>query len=218
MSDLTPYFRALEHVVGDQTPDDKITFNFHWDDYESGKRLIANIRDMQKQIRLLKKQLSAEMSEVRSHMTTNRTAIGKGVGTALGGMIFGRKAMGSMNAARRDDARVAQHRAMQPYEDLKNLMDQVLAKLESTKSHIELSPEYRVRPVSSRALPPPRPPTSKSRFWAYLGNEVKGPFTIEQLSGLLTAHVANDTTLVCLEGTEDWKGFYEMPELAVFLS
>ncbi|MFZ4596734.1 MAG: DUF4339 domain-containing protein, partial [Verrucomicrobiaceae bacterium] len=55
------------------------------------------------------------------------------------------------------------------------------------------------------------------RYWAYLGTEVKGPFSIEQLSGLLTAHVADDTTLVCLEGTEDWKGFYEIPELASLL-
>jgi hypothetical protein len=172
---------------------------------------------MQKEIRLLKKQLSSEMSEIRSHMTTVKTAIGKGVGSALGGMVFGRKAVGAMNAARRDDARVAQHRMLQPYENMKNLMDQVLFKLETIKAQIELSPEYQKRPASAKALQAPRPPSSSLRYWAYLGIEVKGPFSIEQLSGLLTAHVADDTTLVCLEGTEDWKGLYEIPELASLL-
>lgn len=217
MSDLTSYFRKLEHIVGDQTPDDQISFNFRWDDYESGKRVIASVRTMQKEIRLLKKQLSSEMTELRSHMTTQKTAIGKGLGSALGGMVFGRKAVGAINAARRDDARVAQHRMMQPYENMKSLMDQVLGKLETIKAQIELSPEYQKRPAPAKVLPAPRPPKTQCRYWAYLGTEVKGPFTIEQLSGLLTAHVADDTTLVCPEGTEEWKGFYEVPELASLL-
>jgi hypothetical protein len=217
VSDLTHYFRALELIVGDKTPDDKITFNFHWTDYVAAKRVIGDIRNMQKEIRLLKKNLTSEMSNVRSHHTTQKTAIGKGVGSALGGMLLGRKMVNSMNAVRRDDARVAQHQVMQPYEAMKHLMDQLLAKLDVVKLEIELSPEYRNR-HSAQALPLPRPPNlSKSRYWAYLSNTVKGPFSCEQLSGLLAAHVADDTTLVCLDGLEEWKGFYEIPELAELL-
>ena len=108
---------------------------------------------------------------------------------------------------------------MQPYEALKQLINSLLAKLDQFKTPIELSTEYQNRPPqattsskSPSASPPPLPSTPERNFFLFLGEEVKGPFTLHQISGLLAAHAADAATLACPVGSEEWVALYELPE------
>ena len=129
--------------------------------------------------------------------------------------------MGRINAGRRDDIRRSQHAEMQPYEELKRLIDGLLAKLDQAKSQIELSPEYQIRTSdksetlvsNSDILPPPLPNQSVRDFFLFIGEDVKGPFTTHQIEGLVSAGVVSDTTLACPVGSETWISVFEAPEL-----
>jgi len=208
-------------IVGDTKPDSEISLNLRWTDYSSARALITEIRRMQKEIRLVKREVSAEQAAVRSEFVTGKATVGHGVGSALGGMIFGRKAMGSINAGRRDDIRRAQFAAMQPYDQLKRLIDGLLARLDQAKVQIELSPEYQDKPqkrseihkMTQHAPPLPLPAPQARDFFLFIEEEVKGPFTVHQIEGLFAAGTVDDTTLACPVGSETWISLFEAPEL-----
>ncbi|HRH98071.1 MAG TPA: DUF4339 domain-containing protein [Prosthecobacter sp.] len=55
----------------------------------------------------------------------------------------------------------------------------------------------------SPSIPPPLP----KRFYAFISEQVAGPFTIEQIHAQHKASTVSDETLCCLEGTEDWTAY-----------
>lgn len=219
MIDLVAYFRRLEEIVGDTTPDDQITFKVHWNTYDEAKQVMGDIRRMQKEIRLLKKHLVLEQSGVRFQFSDAKAQVGNSWGSVAFGAFFGRKALGSANASQRNHIQAQQHKAMSSYDEMKHFMDRMIVKLDNLKGQIEASKEYQIGRLKI-STPPPLPPyqnTAPCKLWAFLENSVKGPFTVEQLSGLVKAQVANDTTLVCYDGTEDWIGLFEVPQLGGLL-
>jgi hypothetical protein len=120
--------------------------------------------------------------------------------------------MGSINAARRDDLRRAQIRAVAPYENVKGIIDQIINKLDSIKDQIELTPESQTRPekpIKAAPIRPPLPATSR-RYYVYLNGEIKGPYLREQLRALYeTGTIATDTQC-CLEGAEEWRPYLDL--------
>lgn len=106
--------------------------------------------------------------------------------------------MGRVNAARRDDLRRNQIRAVAPYENLKAIIDQIITELYAVKGQIELSPEYQTRPPKAIKAASPRSPSlpRTSRYYVYLNGEVKGPYLREQLVALYdTGTNAADTQI-----------------------
>ncbi len=104
-----------------------------------GRAQLLQIRLMQKQLRLLKQELSAAISAIKSEFTTARARIGKGFGAGLVAGFFGRKTMGKANAFERDRLRREQIQAVGPYEHAKKEIDRLLAYFDQVKGHIELS-------------------------------------------------------------------------------
>lgn len=55
--------------------------------------------------------------------------------------------------------------------------------------------------------PPPPPPTQdlSTRFFLHIGSEAKGPFTMEQIHGIISVGTASLTTQCCKEGSQEWR-------------
>ena len=67
-----------------------------------------------------------------------------------------------------------------------------------------------LRPIPASTIQPmrrPLPPrvANKGRYFALIAGQVKGPYTLDQLSALQDASTITDQTLCCPEGTEEWK-------------
>ena len=68
------------------------------------------------------------------------------------------------------------------------------------------------RALDDRFTPPPPPPQSRSSqatpsdraFFIYLADEVKGPFSADQLKALVAVSTINLDTQCCTQGTQDW--------------
>ncbi len=208
------FTERISSIVGDDISDGEINLRYSWNNYEQAKALLLRIRTVQKELRLLKQEVTATISAARSEFTTARTAVGKSVGAGIAAGFFGRKTVGRVNAARRDDLRRGQLRAVAPYENVKNIIDQVLAKLDLVKGRLELSPEYQIRPEKpkkpSLIIQPPASPLAAKRYYVYLQNEVKGPYLHEQLLALHDTGTIKHDTQCCLEGTEQWTPYLEL--------
>lgn len=206
------FIDRISSIVGDDISDGEINLRYYWNDHQQAKALLLRIRTVQKELRLLKQEVTGTISAARSEFTTARTTVGKSVGAGIAAGFFGRKTMGRINAARRDDLRRGQLQAVAPYENVKNIIDQVLAKLDSVKGRIELSAEYQTRP-EKRKKPSSfieTPPLAVKRYYVYLQNEVKGPYLHEQLLALYDTGTIKHDTQCCLEGTEQWTPYLEL--------
>jgi hypothetical protein len=106
---------------------------------------------MQKQLRLLKRDVSAVISAVKSEYTTARMRVGKTFASSLAAGFFGRRTVGRVNSAQRDSLRRSQLDAVAPYEHVKGIIDSILYQLDTVKGQIELSPEYSQRACSLKA-------------------------------------------------------------------
>jgi hypothetical protein len=94
---------------------------------------------MQKRLRLLKKDIGITTKSVRSEFTAKKADIGKGLTAGLGAAIFGKKAVGKMNAVDRENLRRAQSKAVAPYEALSRTIDDIIIKLDGIKLEMEKS-------------------------------------------------------------------------------
>jgi hypothetical protein len=212
MSTPQEYIRRISLIVGDEISDGEFDFQIAWSNYAEGKAQLTRIRTMQKEIRLLKKDINATISKIRSEFISERTSVGKdsGFGSFLAGAFFGRRNIGRRNAVRRDGLRREQIDTLEPYDSVKLLIDQIIYQLDTVKGRIELSPEYQIRtPQAAPTKPPPLPlpaPLTR-RFFVFIAEQVKGPYTIEQLQALHDASSITDDTPCCPEGTEAWTSY-----------
>lgn len=202
------FINRIGQIVGDDISDGEINLRLSWTNYSDGKALLVRMRGMQKELRLLKKEVGAVIAGIKSEHITARTSVGTGLGTGLFGAFFGRKAAGKMNAARRDDLRRSQISAVAPYERVKEIIDQVLHQLDASKGKVEMSPEYQVRHGPAQTPPPPRLPAPPApRYFVCISGQVKGPYTLDQLRALRDASAISGDTPCCPEGREEWTDF-----------
>ena len=158
---------------------------------------------------------------MKSQFIGQKASVGTSMGAGLAGLFLGRRTVGRFNAANREDLRRAQIQSVAPYEDVKRTIDQVLHFLDGCKSQIEGSAEYQ-----NRSRQQPRPPTpiaiahgpeAKSRrAFVHIADQVKGPYTADQLQALHDAGTLTDESQVCLEGSQEWFPFSELPEDSTF--
>ena len=93
---------------------------------------------MQKELRLLKKDVNGEMTLIRSSFSSEKAQIGKpGFKTGFMGGLFGKKNVGKMNALQRDGLRRQQMEAIAPYENVKRAIDEALVRLDQVKGELD---------------------------------------------------------------------------------
>ena len=75
---------------------------------------------------------------------------------------------------------------------------------EHWKSQVELSREYQ---CSTSAAQTHQLAGSSERFYIYIHEEVKGPYTRDQLTALFTAQAIASDTMCCPEGLVEWQAY-----------
>ena len=211
MSTPREYLHRIGQIVGDDITDGELNLNLTWKNHVEAKVLLTRIRTIQKELRLLKKDVSATISAVKSEFTTARTSVGTSLVSGLAAGFFGRRTVGRFNSAQRDDLRRSQISTVEPYDRVKRVIEQILSELDSVKGRIELSPEYQRRtPPAVVAKPPTLVGPLTRRFFVFLAEEVKGPYTLEQLQALRDASAITDDTPCCPDGAQEWKSYAQV--------
>ena len=92
------YLARVGAVVGDDVSDGKVNLSFGWTNRTEAKAIIACIRQMQAELRMLKRHVAADMASVRSEFLTKQTAVGKSVSNIVADAVLGRRNVGRANA------------------------------------------------------------------------------------------------------------------------
>jgi len=149
--------------------------------------------------------------------------VGKSIGSTFAVGLFGNRSVGRYNSLKRNDLRVERDYAIAPHNELKVMIDEIIHQLDQHKFNLEASDQYKNKPKpekskrTHRRVPTKKPTLAEKpkRYLVNLGGDIKGPMTIEQIEGLLVAHIADRSTMLCVEGEIDWntmEHFFEMPK------
>jgi hypothetical protein len=104
---------------------------------EKAQMFIKKLCLMQKDLRLVKKDLSQTMREMRSEVAARKARIGAGFGAGVAIGLLGRRMAGKFNALRRDSLRETQLEALAPYESVARVIDEALYQLDRAKLQLE---------------------------------------------------------------------------------
>ena len=215
---MTPqeFIARIEGILGSRLVDGEVRVQFPYDTLGEARQQMARIRTLQRELRLVKKEVGFTAKQVRSAFIGQRAEVGTGFGSGLVAGFFGRRTAGRMNAARREDLRRGQLEAVAPYEKISRFLENMLVQLDGFKVQLEqwmADRKFQIDAASERTPPPPLPamppplPLLASRYFVYVQAAVAGPYTLEQIKALEDTGIVTAETPCCLEGTEDWIGY-----------
>jgi hypothetical protein len=102
------------------------------------KLVLKQIGQVKRELQLIKKEINLEKKNLRSAYTTAKVKVGKGgFGQGVLQGLFGKKTMGSINAAQREDIRRKERAQIAPYEHLTQHIDKCLLALDAYRVSIE---------------------------------------------------------------------------------
>lgn len=204
------YRQKLWSILGaEPSINGEVSIAFEFNDHAEAKNGLQLARNMQRDLRALKRDVNQTCKEIRAEFTTKRTSVGKSLGAGLASALIGRRTIGGLNAARRDDLRRTQHDTILPYQDLKLMIDDFVYKLDKMKHRIQTSRLYQEKPKRN-SVATKKPPSKghlkqiQRKFFVYSNEKVRGPFEEGEIATLLKAGSIDAETLLCSEGEEDW--------------
>lgn len=100
------------------------------------KEVLRRIRDFQKRLRQIKREINLEMKTIRSEYREKTATAGEGLSAVVG--LFGKKKLaGSVRASSKRGVTKERDQILAPYEKLKLDIDNILTKLDSAKLKLE---------------------------------------------------------------------------------
>ncbi len=122
-----PYIARLEKTVS------SYDINEQWSTVDEAKRYIANLQQLQKEIRLLKSEITLAKQQIHASYANQKAHIGTGVGAGFAKGLFGAKTMGKAHTVTRNNLRQRELKALEPYMEAEQLIAKVLAGADKLK-------------------------------------------------------------------------------------
>jgi hypothetical protein len=96
---------------------------------EEAKLSILKIRQMQKELGLVKKDVNNTIKMIRSRYTAEKAEVGTKFGDGVGAALFGKKLAGRSNAIKRENLRRQQINEISPYQQIGEHLEELILKL-----------------------------------------------------------------------------------------
>lgn len=135
MADVDHYQEAIAAVLNTEWKKGRIELEISVDSVEEAKQTLKQIRQQQKELRFIKKQISADIKAIRGGYQQAIANVGSGPG--LAGFFIGKKNASEIKASQKRELRNRQNREIQPYEQAKQVIDNLLIQLDSIKLTFE---------------------------------------------------------------------------------
>ena len=134
MASANHYKEQIWEIIGEK-PNRKgiIKISFSFETIPEAKNFLAKIRLMQKRLRLLKKEVNAEMKSIRSNYSAKVSNVQAGFGSSL---LFGKGTAKSLAASKKREIKAQRNRTLLPYEGVKRIIDRTLVETDSAKLQV----------------------------------------------------------------------------------
>jgi len=120
------YVADLEAIFGASIQGGALKLSFHWDTILEGKNLPAEVRQMQKELRFIKKDLNETMKEICTAFRQRSASVEPDLLSTLAGKKWAKQA----TAKKRLELRRQQVETLAPYEAITHSIDNALLQLE----------------------------------------------------------------------------------------
>jgi hypothetical protein len=135
MKTAEDYVREVRRILGVPLDQSEIHLQWEYDTPEDIKKHLAQIRQIQKELRLLKREINADIKTIRAEFKTNISNVQAGFLASLAG----RKFAGHERAIKKEELRNEERKVIYPYESLIRQTDQLIIQLDGTKMQMEHS-------------------------------------------------------------------------------
>lgn len=126
-----PYIAKIDALVA------AAPLNMTWKTLPEAKGYVAAIRQLKKELGLVKKEITVAKHQIHANSADQRNRVGKGfTGGAIQG-IFGAKIAGKANASTKNDLRNRELKTLRPYEEAERHLAQVIIGLDKLKLNLE---------------------------------------------------------------------------------
>jgi hypothetical protein len=201
MTSPEQYLERLSEIMSDALWETNPDFDGCVDTREEAIALIQHMRHCREDIQSLKREVSGTISAIKSRHATTSAFVGVDMTSLLTNLVFGRRVAGKINTIHRDFIRRSKVTHVSPYEEIKIIADEFCVELDQRRDSLRASDLFRTD-TELQAMDVETEPSD--RLYAYISDQVKGPYTFDQLSVLYDAGAILDETQCCYEGTDDW--------------
>lgn len=135
MSNVNDYEKRVWNTLGSIAKGKKV--HVQWNTVAEAKLQKAKITQVQKELRLIKKEVGTTKKIVNAQYAAEMAKVGKGFGAGVAAGLFGKKTAGKINTLNREAKRQQQLNAILPYENVIRLIDGIVVQLDELKLKIE---------------------------------------------------------------------------------
>jgi alkyl hydroperoxide reductase subunit AhpC len=133
MKSADEYLKAVRRVLGIPVDQSEIHLQWEYDTPEDIKIHLAQIRQIQKELRFLKREISLDVKAIRADYRLNVSNVQAGLLSSLAG----RKFAGHDRALKKESLRQKEREVIFPYESLSRQIDQLIIQLDGAKMQME---------------------------------------------------------------------------------
>ncbi len=126
-----PYIARVEAMVSSSN------ISITWSTLEEAKMYVANIQQLQKEIKIFKSEVTLAKQQVHSNYTDKKVHVGKGFGAGVATGLFGAREVGRANSLTRNRIRHEELKAIEPYVEAERFISKVLAGLDKLKLELK---------------------------------------------------------------------------------
>jgi hypothetical protein len=196
----TDFLNQIGEIVGADPIDGRILVDFRWDNYSEANTVLVKLKMMVCSVKLLGHELSLIYKELRRLHRDELVLVAKVAFKNDYLFSVDRRVTLQFIAGMRRDIRTRQQDALAAYDDAKALVETVNLKLRSINAQVRSSPEY----LSRRAKADSNRSRLNGHYFVKVSDDMKGPLTAEQVSGLILAGVINRENYVRVDGIDAW--------------
>lgn len=134
VTDTKGYGERIQDILG---PMARGGMRLEWETVTEARLHKSKITQVQKELRLLRKEIAQDKKAVTSAYTTGRARVGKGFGSELMAGIFGRRRMGRANVLARDNLRQRQLEETARHDNAIRAIDNAMLDLDKVKLQLD---------------------------------------------------------------------------------
>ncbi len=138
MASAAEHYAQVKAIVGMPADADEVVLRLTWEDPEGARREMGRLRNMQKELLLAKKNIQVDITSLRSEYLGRKAKVGApSLSQGLMRGLLGARSTGKINTLNREAIRQQQFAAVQPYEEVKRIIDRLLLQIDQAKLQLD---------------------------------------------------------------------------------
>ncbi|MBW6474332.1 MAG: hypothetical protein K0B14_14500 [Anaerolineaceae bacterium] len=128
MTTVSYYLDRLKSIFDIPSDSNEINLSFEWETQAEAKIILSKIIIMQKELRLLKKEINSTIKSIRLKYSEDKSNVGTGFSS-----LFRNRTIGKLNSIQKQSIRKKELSEIEPYQNILRNIDGIMIELDKIK-------------------------------------------------------------------------------------